>query len=593
MMQNSLAHSNAEISPMEVYGAVEGSDTDVSNDEGADVEVFFPNGNADANTNNSCSINIESNDNINDDENLSYDTEHDDTNDVDTYDNDANNNVNDNSLDDSHTAYSDKTLVTSNVDKNRALDKIEGNGDASDNNVTGTESSRTGDNFQNDNQNNEFWTTRMKWKMIILLPIVIGGVFYLFYYLAPNNNFSPNSDFSRKIDPYPTSSPVYEFSPPLSQYPTESPSHNPISSPTHSPSLSKDLSPTSPPSKYCATTDAVIEIIKSISSNVNTKAKEWILSEHNQKLDTCKDLISITQRYILSLLYYSTSGDNWYNKRNWLTNASECDWEFITCEDKNVTHILLDNNNLNGTIPSEISKLISLQNIDFTTNVLYGTLPPELFSLSLLLYFDVSYNSLIGQVFPNESFKAISQLEALFLESNNFGSTIPKKIGELKMLQYLSIERNNLSGSTPAEMANLNKLKYLNLEKNNLNGTIGEYLFLFPDFDFLYLSNNAFSGTIPSWNGSKLSDIWLDNNELKGRIPSGNLPKIEELLIQKNLLTGPVPDSICDHSPLPIVRADCKATVLNETTLRNPCRCCATCCNNAGKCSRVKKNGMS
>ena len=188
-----------------------------------------------------------------------------------------------------------------------------------------------------------------------------------------------------------------------------------------------------------------------------------------------------------------------------------------------------DSNNLKGTIPSEISKLISLQKIDFTRNVLNGTLPSELFSLPLLLYFDVSYNSLIGQCFPNESFKAVSQLEDLFLESNNFGSTIPKEIGKLKMLQYLDIGNNNLSGSTPAEMANLNKLKYLNLEKNNLNGTIGEYLFLFPDFDFLYLSNNAFSGTIPSWNGSKLSDIWLDNNELKGRIPSGNLPKIGKI----------------------------------------------------------------
>jgi len=476
--------------------------------------------------------------------------------------------------------------------------------------------------------------------MIILLPIVMGGAFYLFYYLAPNNDF-PNNDFSRKIDPFPTSSPVYESSSPLSQYPTgsenikkNSPSHNPISSPTHSPSLSKDLkpshnpssspthspslskvlklshspsssptnlpslskdfSPSSPPSKYCATTDAVIKIIKSISVTVNTKAKEWIFSEHNQKLDACKDLISITQRYILSLLYYSTTGDDWNIKTNWLTNVSECDWKFIACdEDKIVKNITLGTNNLKGTIPSEISKLKSLQKIDFTTNVLNGTLPSELFSLSLLLYFDVSYNSLIGQCFPNESFTAVSQLEDLWLESNNFGSTIPKEIGTLKMLQYLNIENNDLSGSTPAEMANLNKLKYLNLANNNLNGTIGDYLFLFPDFELLYLSNNAFSGTIPSWNGSKVSDIWIDNNQLKGTIPSGNLPKIGELLIQKNLLTGPVPDSICDHSPLPVVRADCKATVHNETTLRNPCRCCATCCNNAGKCSRVKKNGMS
>ena len=405
-MQNSLAHSDAEISSMEVYAAVEGSDTDVSNDEGADVEVT--NGNADANTNNSCSINIESNDNTNDDENLSYDTVNDDTNGADTYDNDANNNENDNSIHDFHTAHSEVTLVTSNVDKNRALDKIKVNDDNSDNNVTGTEESITGVNFQNDNQNNEFWTTRMKWTMIILVPIVMAVLFYLFYYLAPNNDF-PNNDFSRKIDPFPTSSPVYESSSPLSQYPTgsenikkNSPSHNPISSPTHSPSLSKDLkpshnpssspthspslskvlklshspsssptnlpslskvlklshspsssptnlpslskdfSPSSPPSKYCATTDAVIKIIKSISVTVNTKAKEWIFSEHNQKLDACKDLISITQRYILSLLYYSTTGDDWNINTNWLTNVSECDWKFIACdEDKIVKNITL------------------------------------------------------------------------------------------------------------------------------------------------------------------------------------------------------------------------------------------------------------
>ena len=73
----------------------------------------------------------------------------------------------------------------------------------------------------------------------------------------------------------------------------------------------------------------------------------------------------------LEALYQDTDGDNWTNNRNWLSNAPLDSWHGVTT-DRNgrVVELDLSENELNGTIPSELGSLTYLGDIKpFTESV--------------------------------------------------------------------------------------------------------------------------------------------------------------------------------------------------------------------------------
>lgn len=60
----------------------------------------------------------------------------------------------------------------------------------------------------------------------------------------------------------------------------------------------------------------------------------------------------------LVALYDSTDGDNWTDNTNWLSEQPVSSWYGITVVDDHVAEIDLQNNNLNGMIPSGTGVLI-------------------------------------------------------------------------------------------------------------------------------------------------------------------------------------------------------------------------------------------
>jgi hypothetical protein len=79
-----------------------------------------------------------------------------------------------------------------------------------------------------------------------------------------------------------------------------------------------------------------------------------VSAEESQKVKT---------RYALATFYYATSGDRWISHLWWLEgDRHECDWEYISCIDYEVTDIDSgdDGKNMVGRIPSEIKELSSL-----------------------------------------------------------------------------------------------------------------------------------------------------------------------------------------------------------------------------------------
>ena len=89
----------------------------------------------------------------------------------------------------------------------------------------------------------------------------------------------------------------------------------------------------------------------------------------------------------LKELYDSTSGEDWYDKNNWLMyTISWCNWYGVTCDEtsKSITKISLRYNRLQGSIPASISNLLRLEWLDLDRNLLTGTIPTEVGLLSSL-----------------------------------------------------------------------------------------------------------------------------------------------------------------------------------------------------------------
>ena len=82
------------------------------------------------------------------------------------------------------------------------------------------------------------------------------------------------------------------------------------------------------------------------------------------------------ERDALVALYKNTGGINWKNSANWNGPlGSECEWHGVSCSNSHVSAINLSNNQLTGTIPSEIGDLQYLKTLSLWTNQLTGSIP--------------------------------------------------------------------------------------------------------------------------------------------------------------------------------------------------------------------------
>ncbi len=264
---------------------------------------------------------------------------------------------------------------------------------------------------------------------------------------------------------------------------------------------------------------------------------------------TAKD----AERDALEALYQDTDGDNWTNNRNWLSNASLDSWHGVTTDQNGrVTELDLSENELDGTIPSELGSLTHLEGLNLSQNQLSGTIPLELGNLTNLTTLSLYANRLSGGI-PSE-LGNLSNLELLALFENNLRGTIPTELAELDNLRWLMLSGNQLSGSIPSELSKLTNLGWLYLSNNRLGGTIPTELENLTNLERLFLWGNQLSGMIPSELGNltDLAMLALSDNQLSGAIPPelGNLINLEALSLWGNELSGTVPPDLENLSGL-------------------------------------------
>ena len=101
---------------------------------------------------------------------------------------------------------------------------------------------------------------------------------------------------------------------------------------------------------------------------------------------------------VLISLYKATRGINWSNK--WDLNDNISKWNGVTITDGRVSSLILDNNNLTGTIPQELHALTNLQSLNLEGNYLDSI--PNLIYLPSITSIGISYNKLdFSSIIPN------------------------------------------------------------------------------------------------------------------------------------------------------------------------------------------------
>lgn len=160
-------------------------------------------------------------------------------------------------------------------------------------------------------------------------------------------------------------------------------------------------------------------------------------------------------RYVLTLLYAAWKGAGWTNQENWLlTSQSHCDWYGVECDSSNRTiDLLLNDNNLVGTLPTQVVKLDSLMTLAIADNQLDGRLPRELGDWQSIQRLQLSGNGFIFSI-PTE-LGNLENLQSLELDHNHLHGTIPTEIMRLPLLTNVGLWANRLTGTIPTEVGNL------------------------------------------------------------------------------------------------------------------------------------------
>ncbi|KAK9743089.1 hypothetical protein RND81_03G216500 [Saponaria officinalis] len=189
----------------------------------------------------------------------------------------------------------------------------------------------------------------------------------------------------------------------------------------------------------------------------------------------------------------------------------------------------LQSNRLTGKIPNSLGELSFLSYLYLQDNRLEGSIPSSLVNCQSLLYLNLSYNQLSGTL-SNEIFEGSATFIELVFSHNLLEGTLPSEIGRLTTLQYLKIDGNFFHGDVPSSFASLASLQEINFSRNNLSGTIPAFFSRFPSIHHLDLSYNNFEGRVPTnsvfANASAVSLV--GNSRLCGGVQQLHLPKCIE-----------------------------------------------------------------
>ncbi|XP_059445078.1 leucine-rich repeat receptor protein kinase HPCA1-like isoform X1 [Corylus avellana] len=171
-------------------------------------------------------------------------------------------------------------------------------------------------------------------------------------------------------------------------------------------------------------------------------------------------------------------------------------------------HLILNGNNLNGSIPDTLGNVQTLEVIRFDRNLLSGTLPSNLNNLVKVNELYLSNNKFIGPI-PNLTGMSLTYVD---LSNNSFAvSDIPPWVSTLQSLTTLVMENTQLQGTVPNSIFNLPNLQTLTLRNNKLNGTLNISTSYSNKLQLIDLQNNSIAEYVDTAGGYSKNLILVDN----------------------------------------------------------------------------------
>ncbi|KAK2986515.1 hypothetical protein RJ640_021390 [Escallonia rubra] len=222
--------------------------------------------------------------------------------------------------------------------------------------------------------------------------------------------------------------------------------------------------------------------------------------------------------------------------------------------------MLLQENQIFGSIPPGLTKLSSLLLLNLTSNLLNETISAEISEIPASLghfphldLLDLSNNRFSGNI--PESLGNLVRINSLFLNNNLLSGKIPPTLGHWANLNKLDLSYNRLTGNIPPEISGLREIrKFLNLSHNRLEGPLPIELQTLEYVQEIDLSSNNLSGHIfVQISGCiALRMINFSINSLEGQLPEslGELWNLEALDVSNNSLSGTIPTSLSKMHPL-------------------------------------------
>ncbi|KAG8368958.1 hypothetical protein BUALT_Bualt15G0100400 [Buddleja alternifolia] len=188
----------------------------------------------------------------------------------------------------------------------------------------------------------------------------------------------------------------------------------------------------------------------------------------------------------------------------------------------------LADNKLRGTIPVSngtrpgLDMLVKTKHFHFGKNQLSGEIPSRLFNSNMtLIHLLLENNQLTGNV-PS-TLGLVQTLEVVRLDKNTLSGSVPENLNNLTHVQELFLANNTLTGPLP-DLTGMNVLNYVDMSNNSFNATdVPPWFSSLQSLTSLIMENTGIQGELPSsmFDHFQLQTVVLKNNRINGTFDIG------------------------------------------------------------------------